>query len=105
MADIDKGEIRKVVRKTSTERREITLLKDAKIRKRFEEEVIESDDVGTPILWAHIKDGVLEACDEVCGVKRGRRSKGDTLWRNEEVKEAVSRKKGRSPQGNVSKQF
>ena len=33
------------------------------------------------------------ACDEVYGKKRWRRSKGDTWWWNEEVKEAVSRKK------------
>ena len=38
-------------------------------------------------------DGVIKACDEVCGKKRGRRSKGDTWWWNKEVKEAVSRKK------------
>ena len=30
------------------------------------------------------------ACDEVNGKKRGRRSKGNTWWWNEEVKEAVS---------------
>ena len=34
-----------------------------------------------------------EACDEVCGKKRGKRNKGDTWWWNKEVKEAVSRKK------------
>ena len=50
-------------------------------------------DVGTPNLWGHFKDGVVKVCDEVCGKKSGRRSKGDTLWWNEEVKEAVSRKK------------
>ena len=33
------------------------------------------------------------ACNEVCGKKCGRRSKGDTWWWNEEVKEAFSRKK------------
>ena len=43
-------------------------------------------------MWGHFKDGVLKACDEVCGKKKGR-SKGCTLWWNEEVKEAVSRKK------------
>ena len=32
-------------------------------------------DVGLSILWGHFKDGVLEGCDEVCGKKRGRRSK------------------------------
>ena len=36
---------------------------------------------------------VLEACDEVCGKKKGRRSKGDTRWLNEEVNVAVSKKK------------
>ena len=44
-------------------------------------------------LWGHFKDGVLRACDEVCGKKRGMRGKGDTWWWNERVKEAVSRKK------------
>ena len=33
------------------------------------------------------------ACDEVCGKKRWRRSKGDTWGWSEEVREAVSRKK------------
>ena len=41
----------------------------------------------------HFKDEVLESCDEVCGKKSGMRSKDDTWWWNEEVKEAVSRKK------------
>ena len=47
-------------------------------------------------MLAHFKDGVLKECDEVCGKKRkkrGRRSKRDMWWWNEEVKEAVSRKK------------
>ena len=44
-------------------------------------------------MWGHFNDGVLEACDEVYWKKRERRSKGDASWLNEEVKEAVSRKK------------
>ena len=44
-------------------------------------------------MWEHFKDGVLMACDEVCWKKRGMRSTGDTLWWNEEMMEAVSRKK------------
>ena len=44
-------------------------------------------------MLGHFKVVVLKACDEVCGMKRGRRSKGNTWWWNEEVKEAVSRKK------------
>ena len=88
IADIDKMKIRKVVRKTSAERRKITLLKDVNIRKRMEEKVTELDDVGAPNLWGHIKDRVLMACDEVCVKKRERRRKGYTLWWNEEVMEA-----------------
>ena len=44
-------------------------------------------------MWGHFKYGFLKAFDEVCWKKRGRGSKGDTLWWNEEVMEAVSRKK------------
>ena len=45
------------------------------------------------MLLGHFKDGVLEACDEVCGKKKWKRSKGETCWWNEDVKEAVSRNK------------
>ena len=69
------------------------MLKDVKIRKRFEEKVIELVDVGTSHLFRHFMDGVIKACDEVCGKKRGRRNKGDGWWWNKEVMEAVSRKK------------
>ena len=82
----------KVVRKTCAERIRITLLKDVKIRKRFEEKVTELVDVGAPNLWGHFKDGVLKACDEVCGRRRGRRSKEIIWWWNRVVKEVVSRK-------------
>ena len=45
MADIDKKKIRKVVRKTCAERRKITLLKDVKIRRQYEEKAIKLVDV------------------------------------------------------------
>ena len=82
IADIDKRKIGKVVRKTCAGRRKISLLKDVKIRKQFEERVIKLVDVGAPDLWGHFMDGVSKACDEVCGKKRGRRSKGDIWWWN-----------------------
>ena len=43
-------------------------------------------------MWGHFKDGILKACGEMCGKKKGR-SKEDTWWWNEEVKESVTRKK------------
>ena len=85
IVDIGKKKIRKVVKKTCTERKNISLLKDVKIRKRFEVKVIKLVDVGAQNLWGKLKDWVLEACDEVCGNEEGERSKGDMWWWNEEV--------------------
>ena len=66
-----KKKIRKVVTMKCAEKRKISLLKDVRIRKRFEEKIIKLVDVGASNLWGHFKDGVLCACDEVCGWKRG----------------------------------
>ena len=41
------------------------------------EKAIKLVDVGIPNLWEHLKDGISKACDEVCGKKRGGRSKGE----------------------------
>ena len=38
------------------------------------------------------KEGVLKACDKVCGKKKGKRDQGDTWWWNEDVKEVIARK-------------
>ena len=45
------------------------------------------------ILCGHLKDGILMACDGVCGRKSCKRSKGDNWGWNEEVNEAISRMK------------
>ena len=73
------------------------------IRKRFEQKVIKLVDVEVPNFRVHFKDGVLKACDEVYGNKRGGRSKGDTWWWNEEVKEAVIEE--RCTEDDVSEQY
>ena len=44
-------------------------------------------------MLGHFNDWVLMVCVEVSWKKSVRRSKGDTLWRNEEMKEAVLGKK------------
>ena len=49
VADIEKEEISNVERKTCTERRKISLLKDVKICNQFEDKVIESVDVGVQV--------------------------------------------------------
>ena len=85
---MDKKNIRNVVINTRIERGKVSLWKDD-VRKRFEEKVNEIVDV--PNLWRHFKDGVLRVCDESCGKKRGRGSKGDTWWWNEEMKKLITR--------------
>ena len=55
-----------------------------KNRKRFEETETKLVDVGVPDLWGDFKDGVLKACDEVCGKKSGGEVKeivGDAMKR------------------------
>ena len=44
-------------------------------------------------LWESYKNGVLKACDELCGKTKGRRDQENTWWWNEQVKEAIDRKK------------
>ena len=43
-------------------------------------------------MWKTFKDGVLKACDEVCGKKSGK-GQGDMWWWNEEIKDTIARKK------------
>ena len=54
-------------------------------------------------ICGYISRTALRVCDEVCWMKRGRRSKGETWWWNGEVKEAVSRKY--NAQGDESEQY
>jgi len=44
-------------------------------------------------LWESFRDGVLEACDEICGKKKVRKNRGDKWWWNEEVVNVIARKK------------
>ena len=61
---IEEKRKRNVDRKTCSERRKISLLKDLKIRKRLEEKVIKLVDVGVQNMWGHVKNGVLKTYDE-----------------------------------------
>ena len=38
-------------------------------------------------------DAILEACEELCGKRKQRKERGSTWWWNEEVQEAIKRKK------------
>ena len=44
-------------------------------------------------LWECYKNGVLQACDELCEKTKARGSRGNTWWWNEQVNDAIDRKK------------
>ena len=93
VVDVENKKVRKVVRKVMVERRRVWRLKEEEVRKSFEGRVGELVSTDAPDLWGCFQTGVLQACDETCGKTKGRRDRGDTWWWNEEVKEAIARKK------------
>ena len=56
VADVGKKATRKVTRKTCTERRKISLLRDEMIRKTLEEKVLEMVDIVISNVWGQFKD-------------------------------------------------
>ena len=93
VVDLDKKVLKKGVKKERIIRRKIWKLNENRTRVRFEKRVKELVNADAPDLWKTFKDGVLKACDEVCGTKKSRRDQGDMWWWNEEVKDTIARKK------------
>ena len=63
------------------------------MKARFQDRIKKLVDVDAFIIWNTFKNDILEACDEVCGKKKGRRNHSDTWWWNEEAKKATRQKK------------
>ena len=76
--DLDKKVLKKVVRKERIIRRKIWKLNENQTRVRFEKRVKELVSTNAPDLWKIFRDGVLKACDKLCG-KNSRRDQGD-MW-------------------------
>ena len=89
VTDLVKRTLKRVVEKKPTAKRRVWKLKDGETRRRWEERVKELVNVEAQDLWKSFKNGVLQACDEVCGKKRGRKDRGNTWWWNEDVKDAI----------------
>ena len=89
VVDLDKKALKKIVRKERIVR-SMWKLNENRTRVILENRVEEKKRVSTdaPDLWNTFKDGVLRACDEVCGKKKeiSRRDRVDMSWWNEEVK-------------------
>ena len=65
------------MRKQRIIRRKIWKLNENRTRVRFAKRVKELVNTDAPAFWTTFKDGVLKACDEVCGKKKSRRDRGD----------------------------
>ena len=63
------------------------------MQEEFERRVAELVDVETTNLWESFRDGVLTACDELCGKKKVRKNGENKWWWNGEVRNTKARKK------------
>ena len=73
VVDLDKKVLKKIVRKERIIRRKIWKLNENQTRVTFEKRVKELVSTDAPDLWKIYGDGVLKACDELCGRKKSRR--------------------------------
>ena len=62
-------------------------------RVRFEKRVKQLVSTDASHLLKTFRDGVLKACDELCGKKKSRRDQGDMWWWNEEIKDTITRQR------------
>ena len=72
IADVDKRKLNKVVKKESRVKRMVWKLKEREMQEKFERRVQELVDFETTNLWESFRDGILMACDELCGKKKER---------------------------------
>ena len=77
VADVDKRKLNKVVKKESRVKGMAWKLKEGEMQEKFERRVEELIDVKTTNLWESFSDGVLTACDELCGKKKVRKNGGN----------------------------
>ena len=92
VVDLDKKALKRVGKERII-RRKIWKLNENRTKVRFEKRVKELVSTDAPDLWKTARDGVLKACDELCGKKKSRRDQGDMWWWNEEIKDIITRKK------------
>ena len=93
VVDVEERKLKKLVKKSKRVRWRVWKLREKEIKEEFERRVLELVDAEAVDLWESYKNGVLKACDDLCGKTKGRRDQGNTWWWNEQVKEAIDRKK------------
>ena len=93
VVDVEEQKLNKSVKKNKRVKWKVWTLKEKVITKKFEERVVKLVDTDSMDLWGSYKNGVLQACDEMCGKRKVRGDRGNTWWWNEQVKDATDRKK------------
>ena len=93
MVDVEEQKLKKSVKKSKRVRWRVWKLKEKEIKEKFEERIRKLVDIDSKDLWGSYKNGVLKACDELCGKTKTRGDQGNTWWWNKQVKDAIDRKK------------
>ena len=93
VVDLDKKALKNIVRKQRIIRRKSWKLNENQTRVRFEKRVKEQVSTDAPDLWKTFKNGVVKACNKVCGKKKSRRDRWDMWWWNKGVKDTIAKKK------------
>ena len=93
VVDVEERKLKKSVKKSQRVRWRVWKLQEKEIKEEFARRVVELVDAEAVDLWESYRNGVLKACDDLCGKTKGRRDQGNTWWWNEQVKEAIDRKK------------
>ena len=75
VVDVEERKLRKSGKKSEMVRWRVWKLKEKKIKEEFAQRVMDTEAVD---LWESYKNGVLKACDELCGKTKGRRDQGNT---------------------------
>ena len=95
VVDVEKRKLKKSGKKSKRVRWRVWKLKEKEIKEESEQRIVELVDTEAVDLWESYKNGVLKACNELYGKTKKRKDQGNTWGWNEQVKEAIDRKKKR----------
>ena len=72
VVDVEEQKLKKSVKKSKRVRWRVWKLKEKEIKEKFQERIGKLVDIDSKDLWGSFKDGVLKACDELCGKTKAR---------------------------------
>ena len=80
VVNVEKRKLKKSGKKSKRVRWRVWKQKEKEIKVEFEQRVVKLQDTEAVDLWESYKNGVLMACDELCGKTKGRRDQENTWW-------------------------